>query len=79
MTELSEPVQSEHENRIQDAGFTTLTAFDLLGREVRTLVSERLQPGSYETTFDATGLASGDLYRLTAGDFVQTKKLVLLR
>jgi hypothetical protein len=52
----------------------------VLGREVRTLVNERLQAGSYETTFDGSGLASGVyLYRLQAGDFVQTKKLMLLR
>jgi DUF971 family protein len=58
----------------------TLKVFDLLGREVATLVNERLQPGSYETTFDGSGLASGVyLYRLKAGGFVETKKLLLLR
>jgi photosystem II stability/assembly factor-like uncharacterized protein len=58
----------------------SLKVFDVLGREVKTLVSERLQPGSYETTFDGSGLASGVyLYRLQAGGFVETKKLVLLR
>jgi photosystem II stability/assembly factor-like uncharacterized protein len=60
--------------------FAVLTMYDVLGREVRTLVHEKLQAGSYETTFDATGLASGVyFYRLQVGEFVQTKRLVLLR
>jgi len=66
----------------------TLKVYDVLGREVRTLVSEELKAGSYETTFDAHGLASGVyFYRLQAGDpslrsgqwFTQTKRLSLLR
>lgn len=58
----------------------TLKVFDVLGQEVATLVNEELQPGSYETTFDGSGLASGVyLYRLQAGGLVQTKKLLLLR
>jgi len=58
----------------------TLKVFDVLGREVRTLVNENLQPGSYETTFDARGLASGVyFYRMKAGAFVQTRKLLLLK
>jgi acetyl esterase/lipase len=66
--------------RLQVSGFTSLKVYDVLGREVRTLVNEKLEAGSYETTFDATGLASGVyLYRLQASDFVQTKKLMLLR
>jgi hypothetical protein len=47
---------------------------------VATLVDEPLQAGSYEATFNAKGLASGvHLYRLQAGDFVQTKRLLLLK
>jgi hypothetical protein len=58
----------------------TLKVFDLLGREVATLVNERLQPGSYETTFDGKDLSSGVyLYRLSAGSFVEAKKFLLLR
>jgi len=58
----------------------TLKVFDVLGREVRTLVNENLQTGSYETTFDARGLASGVyFYRLQTGAFVQTRKLLLLK
>jgi hypothetical protein len=66
--------------QIPTSSEVTLKVFDLLGREVATLVNERLQPGSYETTFDGSGLASGVyLYRLKAGGFVETKKLLLLR
>lgn len=58
----------------------TLTIFDLLGREVATLVSEELSAGSYSTRWDATGFPTGVyLYRLEAGEFVETKKLLLLR
>lgn len=58
----------------------TLTIFDLLGREVTTLVSEELSAGSYSTRWDAGGMPTGVyLYRLRAGDFVETKKLLLLR
>ncbi len=66
--------------QIPDSRFVTLKVYDLLGREVRTLVNENLQVGSFEVTFDATGLASGTyFYRLQAGEFVQTRKLLLLR
>jgi photosystem II stability/assembly factor-like uncharacterized protein len=62
------------------SGLATLEVFDILGREVRTLVNGELKPGSHEVTFDATGLASGVyFYRLQAGGVVQTKRLVLLR
>jgi hypothetical protein len=57
-----------------------LTVYDLLGREVAVLVDERKVPGSYEVSFDGSGLASGAyFYRMTAGSFVQTKRLMLIR
>ncbi|MBM2842132.1 MAG: hypothetical protein HW412_2660, partial [Bacteroidetes bacterium] len=59
---------------------STLKVYDILGREVATLVNEELKPGSYEATFDARGLASGTyLYRLQAGGITETRKLMLLR
>jgi hypothetical protein len=65
---------------VRGSGFVSLKVYDVLGREVRTLVNEDLQPGSYEVTFNADGLASGVyLYRLRAGTFTQTKRMVLLR
>ncbi len=55
-----------------------LAVYDLLGREIAVLVNERRSPGNYQDTFDGTGLASGVyLYRLTAGDFVQTRPMIL--
>ncbi|NPV11006.1 MAG: T9SS type A sorting domain-containing protein [Ignavibacteria bacterium] len=63
-------------------GFTTLKVFDLLGRELATLVNEPKQPGVYEIEFDASkyGLSSGVyLYQLRSGSFSSTKKLVYLR
>jgi hypothetical protein len=57
-----------------------LSVFDLLGREVAVLVNERKAPGSYEVTFDASALASGVyICRLTAGAFVQSRKMVLIK
>jgi hypothetical protein len=58
----------------------SLVVYDVLGREVAVLVNERKAPGTYQVTFDGSGLSSGVyFYRLEAGDFVQTKKLVLLK
>jgi hypothetical protein len=58
----------------------TLKVFDLLGREVATVVNENLRPGSYEVTFNAEGLASGVyFYRLQAGQFRATRKLMIVR
>ncbi len=56
-----------------------LTVYDLLGREVAVLVHDVKSYGSYQVQFDGSGLASGlYTYRLTAGGFVQTRKLLLL-
>jgi hypothetical protein len=58
----------------------TLTFFDVLGREVRQLASGIKPLGTYEVTFDATGLPSGIYYyRLRAGDYVETKRMVVVR
>jgi hypothetical protein len=58
----------------------SLKVFDALGREVSVLVSEELPPGTYSQQWNAADLASGVFfYRLQAGSFVETKKLVLLR
>ena len=58
----------------------TLKLFDMLGREVATLVDEDLQSGECKVIFDATGLTSGVyFYRIQAGEFTQLKKLMLLK
>lgn len=57
-----------------------LKVYDVLGREVKTLVNESKQPGTYEVKFDASQLSSGIyFYTLNAGDFYQTKKMMLLK
>jgi hypothetical protein len=62
------------------ASLVRLVVYDLLGQEVAVLVNERKDPGNYQVKFDATGLASGVyLYGLTAGESVQTSKMVLVK
>ena len=57
-----------------------LVVYDLLGREVATLVDEMNQPGTHTVRFDGSNLSSGVyFYRLSAGDLVKTRKLVLVR
>jgi len=59
---------------------TIVKVFDVLGREVATLVNEVKEPGAYTVQFNGSNLASGVyFYRLQAGNFVQTKKLLLVR
>jgi probable HAF family extracellular repeat protein len=58
----------------------TLKIYDVLGNEVATLVDEYRAAGRYEVTFDASNLASGIyIYKLTAGSFTSSKKLVLIK
>ncbi len=65
---------------LPNSSLATLKIFDLLGREVATLVNEHLTAGSYKTEWDAGNMPSGTyVYSLRAGNFVQTKKLLLLR
>ncbi len=62
------------------ASFVTLKIYDLLGNEVATLVAEKLPAGTHQRMWEAKGLASEVyLYRIEAGEFVQSRKLVLLR
>jgi hypothetical protein len=65
---------------ISDFGVVSLKIYDLLGREVATLVNERLMPGRHTRQWDARGLPSGVyFYTLRAGLFQGTRKLMLLR
>ena len=58
----------------------SLSIFDILGREVRSLVNDNLKPGIYEADFNAADLPSGVyFYKLNAGEFVDTKKMILLK
>jgi len=57
-----------------------LKVYDVLGNEVATLVNEEKPAGSYKVNFDATGLSSGVyFYKLVSGNFVETKKMILMR
>jgi hypothetical protein len=65
---------------ITRSGSTTLKVYDLMGREVSTLVNETLAAGSYNVKFDATNLSSGTyLYVLTSGGMRLTNKMLLLK
>jgi hypothetical protein len=58
----------------------SLKVYNTIGEEVASLVNEQQQAGSYEVEFNSTGLASGIyLYKITAGNFVETKKMILLK
>ena len=57
-----------------------LKVYDILGKEVVTLVNEKQKPGNYQAIFDASNLASGVYYyQLKVGNFIETKKMILLR
>lgn len=57
-----------------------IKVYDLTGREIETLVDEVMNPGVYQLRFNGEGLTSGIyFYRMTAGDFTETRKMVLLK
>ncbi|MBK9226349.1 MAG: T9SS type A sorting domain-containing protein [Ignavibacteria bacterium] len=67
--------------KLQASGFITLKVFDITGKQVAELVKSRQDAGTYEVVFDASqfGITAGVyLYRLEAGDFSITKKMVVL-
>jgi len=65
---------------IPNSGFTTIKIFNILGKEISTLVNESLQPGTYETIFDGSGLNSGVyFYKFTTDGFSETKRMLLIK
>jgi hypothetical protein len=65
---------------IPKTSMVKISVFDILGREVMTLVNGTKQPGSYNVEFDASNLASGVyIYKLQSGDFTDTKKMLLIK
>ncbi len=65
---------------IPQSRFVSLKVFDILGREVKTLVNRQELPGTYKVQFDGSGIASGVyFYRIQAGEFLATKKFILLK
>lgn len=68
------------EYRIPDAEFVSLKVYDVLGNEAAVLVNEEKPGGTYTIKFDGSSLSSGVyFYRLKAGSFISTKKMILLR
>ena len=59
---------------------TSLVVYDLLGREVKTLIKQNLQPGKYTVSFDGSNLASGVyFYRIESGSFTEIKKMLMIK
>jgi hypothetical protein len=68
------------DSRFRGNDKVVLKVYDVMGREVQTLVNERLQPGTYEATFDGSTLNSGVyFYKLTTDGFTETKRMILLK
>lgn len=74
---------------LSEPGFTSLKIYDLLGKEIATLVNEKKQPGSYNSQFSIFNLPAGRqgsqlpsgvyLYQLVAGNYRETKKMILIK
>ena len=65
---------------IKENTLVSLKIYDILGREITTLINEVKTAGIYKVNFDASNLSSGVyFYKLTAGNFIETKKMILLR
>jgi photosystem II stability/assembly factor-like uncharacterized protein len=66
--------------RLSKPSFVMLKVYDLLGREVATLMNEKKEQGEHSLSWGAEGVPSGVyFYRLVAGDFIETKKMVVAR
>jgi len=65
---------------IPKASYVKLIVYDVLGREIKTLVNEKLNAGRYDVNWDGSDYPSGVyIYKLVAGDFVNLKKMVLVK
>jgi len=65
---------------VPQRSFVKLVVYDLLGREVKTLVDEEKTPGRYEVKLDATGLTSGVyFYRIVAENFTQVREMMVIK
>lgn len=66
--------------QIPNTGFVTLKVYDILGRELVTLINEEKPAGNYEVTFNGQDLPSGIyFYKLQAGDYSSAKKMILMK
>ncbi|MDP4195647.1 MAG: T9SS type A sorting domain-containing protein, partial [Bacteroidota bacterium] len=65
---------------IPQNSMVSLKVYDILGKEVASLVNEQKSAGSYEVNFNANSLSAGMyIYELKAGNFTQTKKMMLIK
>jgi hypothetical protein len=72
--------KTSFEFQVLSSKLVSIKVFDLLGREVATLVNEELMPGSYRTRWDAADMPSGVyFYRMQVGNFSVTKKMILTK
>ena len=79
-TKIKFTISSVIASGAKQSQLVTLKVYNILGKEIATLVSEELSAGEYEVEFDASSLTSGIyFYQLKAGTFVQTNKMVYLK
>lgn len=65
---------------IAKASFTKIAVYDLLGREIKVLVNENIQPGAYETNWEASGYPSGVyFYSMKTDSYAETRKMILTK
>jgi len=65
---------------IPASGLVTIKVYDVLGREIETLINEVKNPGRYNVKFNGSNLASGlYFYRITSNNFTETKKMLLMK
>lgn len=66
--------------QLADVNNVSLKVYDVQGREVQTIVNEKLQPGTYEARIDGSELPSGTYYyKMEAGNYSETKKMILIK
>ncbi|MCH7963543.1 MAG: T9SS type A sorting domain-containing protein [Bacteroidetes bacterium] len=79
-TKIKFTIPSVGTSRYSGTVSVQLKVYDVLGNEVATLVNENKPAGSYEVEFDGTDLISGIyFYRIEAGSFIKTKKMILIK
>jgi photosystem II stability/assembly factor-like uncharacterized protein len=65
---------------VPENGFVKLSVYNLVGEEVNVLINKQIDAGFYEVTFNAANIPSGVyFYQLNAGNFVETKKMILMK
>jgi hypothetical protein len=65
---------------IANLGYTKVVLYDVMGREIQTLVNKTLKPGKYEIFIDGSNLSSGVyFYKLISGSYTATKKMIVLK